>query len=808
MSSATAPTTSSAPTYTRRFLLQAGAVSLAATAGLGLAPRRARAQEPADIPAIVAGMTRRQKICQMLMPDFRQWTVDGTLADLTELPDEVADLIDTYDFGGVILFANNVKETDQTLKLTMDMQAAALRNSAGTAFGDIPLLLTIDQEGGIVYRLGSGTALPGNMACGSTRDTSDARQCGEVIGRELAALKLNVNFAPVFDVNNNPNNPVIGLRSFSSDPELVAELGIPMMRGIQAQRVACAAKHFPGHGDAGTDSHTGLPRIDKSKAELEALEFIPFRAAIDAGVDMVMTAHIQYPQVETTKVSSADPATGDIELPATLSPVFMTKILRDEFGFAGVAVTDALNMDAIAKNFGYIDAVKRTFKAGVDIALMPVTLRSAADTPKLEQLVSELEADAELTDERLDTSVTRILTLKRNRGILDYGNGLGTYEENLAQARQQVGSAENRAIEREVAADAVCVVKNEGGVLPMRPKAGSHVLLVAAWANERPGMELSMRRLQAEGVLDAGVTFESMDYAESFDDPDAAVSAISEKVAQASHVVVISEIGSAKNLDPDLKSGSSAYVPTRVVRAANATGVPVAVLSISKPYDVAVYPEAAAVAAAFGNKGMDPTEGLAPTAAFGPNVPAGVEVIFGGHAAGGKLPVDVFATKRVDGTAQIDTSQVIYPIGTGLVYDKISGPGADTSALAALIAKVERDIVPNKARYTATSYAAFEQALAAARSARDSGTATQQKVDAAQAALETAVAGLVAIDDGAGTGNGSSSGNESGSGNRTPAKPSAGTLPRTGDASGLAAAAAVAGAAAIGYGAWHKAEQQ
>ena len=806
MSSATAPATSSAPTYMRRHLLQAGAVGLAATAGLGLAPRPARAQEPADIPTIVAGMTRRQKICQMLMPDFRQWTVDGALVDLTQLPDAVADLIDTYDFGGVILFANNVKETDQTLKLTMDMQAAALRNTSGTAFGDIPLLLTIDQEGGIVYRLGSGTALPGNMACGSTRDTSDARQCGEVIGRELAALKLNVNFAPVFDVNNNPNNPVIGLRSFSSDPELVAELGIPMMQGIQAQQVACAAKHFPGHGDAGTDSHTGLPRIDKSKAELEALEFIPFRAAIDAGVDMVMTAHIQYPQAETTKVPSADPAAGDIELPATLSPVFMTKILRDEFGFAGVAVTDALNMDAIAKNFGYIDAVKRTFKAGVDIALMPVTLRSAADIPKLEQLVSALEGDAELSDERLDTSVTRILTLKHNRGILNYANDLGTYEENLARARQQVGSAENRAIEREVAADAICVVKNEGGALPMRPKAGAHVLLVAAWANERPGMELSMRRLLAEGVLDAGVTFESVDYAESYDDPDAAVSAIGEKIAQASHVVVISEIGSAKNLDPDLKSGSSAYVPTRVVRMSNAAGVPVAVLSISKPYDVAVYPEAAAVAAAFGNKGMDPTEGLAPTAAFGPNVPAGVEVIFGGHAAGGKLPVDVFATKRVDSTVQIDTSQVVYPIGTGLVYDKVSGPGADMSALAALIAQVERDIVPNKARYTAASYAAFEQALDTARGVRDGEDATQQEVDAAQAALETAVAGLVPVG-GAGTGSGSSSGDESNSGNRKPAKPSAGTLPRTGDTSGLAAAA-VAGAAAIGYGAWHEADQQ
>lgn len=280
---------------TRRALLRAGAAGFAAFSGLGLFPVVATAATAPldDVPTIVAGMTRRQKIEQKLMPDFRQWCGNQ---DLTELNDEVAGIIDKYDLGGVILFANNVKQTEQTLRLCMAMQDAATRNTEGTPYGNIPLLLTIDQEGGIVYRLGSGTALPGNMALGATRSEEDARACGEVIGRELNALKLNVNFAPSFDVNSNPNNPVIGLRSIGSNPDLVAELGIPMMQGMQEHNVATAAKHFPGHGDAGSDSHTGLPRIEKTKDELEACEFAPFKAAIANGVDMVMTAHIQFPQ--------------------------------------------------------------------------------------------------------------------------------------------------------------------------------------------------------------------------------------------------------------------------------------------------------------------------------------------------------------------------------------------------------------------------------------------------------------------------------------------------------------------------------
>ncbi|WP_245798950.1 hypothetical protein [Collinsella vaginalis] len=326
------------------------------------------------------------------------------------------------------------------------------------------------------------------------------------------------------------------------------------------------------------------------------------------------------------------------------------------------------------------------------------------------------------------------------------------------------------------------------------------MLLVAAWSNEQPGMELSMRRLLAEGVIPAGVTFESLNYAEQFADVDAAVAAIEEKIAAASQVVVISEVGSAVNLNPDRVSKSSTYVPTRVVRAANAAGKPVAVLSISKPYDVAAYPEAAAIAAAYGNKGMDPTEGLTPDAAFGPNVPAGVEVIFGGHAAGGKLPVDVYAVKVENGTATIDTSEIVYPYGTGLTYPKVgAGAAVDTTALEEAVRDAEQNILPNRGLYTSDSLTAFDTALEQARAVLADANAIQEQVDAALAALTAAKAGLVLISGGAGGAGGSTP--QSGTETKKTAPKTVRKLPKTGDLGGaMAAAAALAGAAAVGYG--------
>ena len=638
------------------------AMTIGATMNLSLVNAQSR------IDQIMEGMTLDQKITQMIMPDFRQWQQEGETAvsDLTVLNDEVAKIIDDYDFGGVILFANNVKETEQTLKLTNDLQEAAISNKAGN--GNLPLLITIDQEGGIVYRLGSGTALPGNMALGATRSVEAANDVGEVIGRELNALGINVNFAPSFDTNNNPNNPVIGLRSISSDPNLVAELGVPMMKGMQKHNVATAAKHFPGHGDTATDSHTGLPLVDKSYEELSKLELIPFQAAVDNGVDMLMTAHIQYPQIEKDTVKSIADGS-EVYVPATLSDDIIKGVVREKMNFDGVVVTDAMNMDAIAKNFGEAQAVIMAIQADVDICLMPTILRSKADVAKLDTIISEVKNainEGTITEDDLNDSVRRILTLKENRGILDYADDTRTWEEKLANANEQVGSKENRDIEREVSAQAVTITKNEDNILPLRPKDGEKVLLLGAYDNELPGMELSMRRLIGENVISSNVSYESFRY-----NSNTTIADLKDKIDSADYVIVISEIGSAAQME---QTHWLTRVPTEVVNYANEVNKDAVVLSISKPYDVANYPNAKAVAAVYGNKGMDPTEGLTPDSAFGPNIPAGIEVIFGGHAATGKLPVDV--NKFENGSF---SDEVVYSIGYGLTYDAVDI--ADKTAL-------------------------------------------------------------------------------------------------------------------------------
>lgn len=235
----------------------------------------------------ISNMTLDEKIGQMLMLELRYWEDEnGNLKEVTELNDDIKNAILKYKIGGVILFAENVQDTKQTTKLTHNIQKAAIEN------GLDPLFISIDQEGGIVVRLATGTSLPGNMALGATRDKDLAYQYGKIIADEIKALGINVNLAPVMDTNNNPNNPVIGLRSISSNPELVGELGSEVVKGIQDQGVSAAIKHFPGHGDTATDSHLGLPVVDKSYEEIEKLELVPFKKAANEGVDMIMTAHI------------------------------------------------------------------------------------------------------------------------------------------------------------------------------------------------------------------------------------------------------------------------------------------------------------------------------------------------------------------------------------------------------------------------------------------------------------------------------------------------------------------------------------
>lgn len=404
----------------------------------------------------INGMTLDEKIGQMLMPDFRNWKGQN----VTKMLPEIEQLIQEYHLGGVILFRENVVTTEQTARLVAEYQEASEK------YG---LLMTIDQEGGIVTRLQSGTDMPGNMALGATRSPEIAHDVGQVIGEELNALGINMNLAPVLDVNNNSDNPVIGVRSFGESPELVAELGVAYTKGLQSTGVAATAKHFPGHGDTAVDSHLGLPEVPHDKERLMEVELYPFQKAMEANIDAIMTAHVTFPKIDDTKVISKKDGT-EISLPATLSYKVLTELMREEMGYEGVIITDALNMLAIADHFGPVDAVIRSVKAGTDIILMPVELDAVVNG-----LLEAVET-GEISEERIEESVKRILTLKIGRGIVKAENPQ-PIEDVVANAEAVVGSDAHKQVEAEAANRSITLVKNHNA-LPLNVASSEKIVVV------------------------------------------------------------------------------------------------------------------------------------------------------------------------------------------------------------------------------------------------------------------------------------------------------------------------------------------
>lgn len=605
-----------------------------------------------SIDDIMSEMTLEEKITQTLMPDFRNWLVGEEEVGVTELNDDIRTILSDYQFGGVILFAENVVETEQTASLVYQMQSTQVDSD------NLPLLIGIDQEGGIVNRLGSGTQLPGNMALGATNNPEYAKLAGEIIGSELEALGINVNFAPSVDVNNNPKNPVIGLRSFSSDPNIVSEFGLGYIDGIKEHNVAVAAKHFPGHGDTDVDSHYGLPVVDKSIDELMDNELVPFKAAMDADTDMIMTAHIQFPQLETeSKVSDEDGS--DILLPATLSPAILTDLVRDEMEYDGIVITDALNMEAITNNFGEVETSILSKKAGADILLMPVIIRSNDDLVLLDEVIKGLVDAVESEDipmENIDNSVHRILTLKEELGLLNTDFLNESEDEVVANAQEVVGSDSNRSSEREISNHAITLLENGQGTLPIEPAEDDHILFITADSNQVPGTEFSIERMRLEEALSTDFSYEILTYNEesTFND-------FSDAVANASHVVIYTSMVDESSLAAD---NFRTAIPQEIFTYAREQGIPTVQVSINKPYDAVNFTDNDAILISYGYNGMDPTEGgQEPDASFGPNIPAVVEVIFGVTDANegptGQLPVDLPVIE--DG--MLITEEIAYPVG-------------------------------------------------------------------------------------------------------------------------------------------------
>jgi len=368
----------------------------------------------------LARMTVEEKVGQLFMP-----VLYGERADTVHQENVArfgvktpAEAIRRYHLGGVILFpwAGNVRSVSQVVALTNGMQQAA---------GDIPLLIGVDQENGRVSRLGSlVTKLPEARTIGRTGKTKLARAAARVTGTELRALGINLDFAPVADVNVNPKNPVIGPRAYGSDPKKVAAMVGAAVDGFHDANVAATAKHFPGHGDTDVDSHTGLPVIRHSPSQWSRLDAPPFRTAIKHGVDAIMSAHVVMPKLDRS---------GD---PATLSKKILTGLLRERLGFTGVVVTDSLQMQGARVKYGDGEVAVRAILAGADILLMP------PDFPKAYKAVLAAVKSGRISKKRLDESVARVLKLKEERGLFD------ARPVSAARAAKIVKSAEHQRIAR------------------------------------------------------------------------------------------------------------------------------------------------------------------------------------------------------------------------------------------------------------------------------------------------------------------------------------------------------------------------
>lgn len=592
------------------------------------------------LETILSGMTLRDKVAQMMIASFRVWQEvppegedmpeeEPPRENITQLNDEIRDMVSRNHFGGILLFGQNIVDAEQTLRLIADFQAT---NQAG---GGLPQIVFTDQEGGNVNRIPYGTQGISNMALGATGETENARAMAAIFGEELGLLGIQADFAPVVDVNNNPTNPVIGIRSFSDDPQTVAAFGKAYIQGLHDAGILSTAKHFPGHGDTDTDSHTGAPVIDKTYEELKECELIPFQAAIDAGTDMIMTAHIQYPQIETGTYTST--STGEsIFLPATMSRTILTDILRGDMGFDGVIVTDALDMKAIADHFAVEDTVRLTIGAGVDMLIVPPV--TDTNVFRLVQTYVDtavaLVESGEIDESRIDESVLRILKLKQKYGILDLTDFAVT-EEKIAAAQAGVGSAAHRDAEWQMAEKALTVYKNENGAFPLDVKAGEKTLILFAdsCASRAGAGDLARQLLEERQALPEGAEIVVMK--STADNEEECIQA----AVDADHVILVHRVYNLACLDPATDDGFSSGTFDKIIPAVHDAGKTVIVVSCQLPYDATRFPDADAVLLTYWGSAMRelPAEG----ASWSANLPAGLLACFGVCGAEGTSPVDL-----------------------------------------------------------------------------------------------------------------------------------------------------------------------
>ena len=572
-----------------------------------------------QVNGIIANMTIEQKLAQMMIIAIRY--EPDTSKGITKLTKAYKKLLKKYDFGGLIMYANNMTDINQTVTMIREAQSASMKSANG-----IPMFICVDQEGGLVNRVSFGTTGSGNMALAATGDTSNTEEIAGILGEEISVLGFNMDFAPVSDVNNNPDNPVIGTRSFSDDPNTVAENVVAFIDGLNKYNISTSVKHFPGHGNVGEDSHTKLPLSELTLDELKECELIPFEAGIEAGADMIMTAHIQYPNIDDTTYISKDDGK-EVYLPATLSKKIMTGLLRDEMGFDGIIISDSMQMDAIATHFDETDAAVLAINAGVDLLIRPSDvyqddeINTFPDVNKyMKKLAARVKA-GDITEERLDESVGRILRLKFKKGIMTDTLSV-TKKTQIKNAKKVVGIPENHTREWEIASEGITLVKNENNAFPIDGMSGENTLILIPSEYRRASVEYAINRLEKESLVNP----KNVDVI-CYSDITIKNKALKKALNKADNVLILSQ--STKKND----------LVCSIIEKAHKNGAKVTFLSLNLPYDIACYTDVDAALCAYHAYGSAyDSEGNGP---FNLNVAVAVCSVFAESVPQGTLPVNI-----------------------------------------------------------------------------------------------------------------------------------------------------------------------
>jgi len=543
----------------------AGALALIACAGAPTlsGPTSSPAAATRWVDSVLATLSPRDRAAQLVWPQvLADFTPDGSPGW-----ERVAQLVGTHHVGGFVLSVGSPTETGAKV-------------NALQRLSPVPLLFGADYEAGAGFRtrggyftpngiyLGGATIFASQMALGAARDTALAYAQGRVTAQEGRAVGVRMAFAPVLDVNNNPRNPVIGPRSFGEDPELVAALGSALVRGLQDNGMAATGKHFPGHGDTEQNSHLATTFVNVSRPRLESVELVPFRRAIAAGVDAIMTFHGVVPALDTSP------------LPATLSPTVMHGLLREQMGFRGLLITDALDMNGVLARVrpggevstvagiygtvnspGLAEVVKLAVEAGNDVLLMPLDPVVAIDA------VVEGVRDGRFTQARVDSSVRRVLRQKFDLGLADGGT------VDIAAIRRTVGTPQNLEIADRIAEQAVTLAKDSMSLVPMdlarRPRVTSITLATRADLGAGVAFDTELRRV-------ADVQSEWVDAA----DPAAAITRVTAR-ADSADVVILGSYLSQGTLVADVNAPSPVVDLVRAVVQHNPRTV---VVAFGNPY--------------------------------------------------------------------------------------------------------------------------------------------------------------------------------------------------------------------------------